>query len=254
MRHTYILLVAGSISLATASNLTMAAEQQTLEPWQLAEKTEVWDPEPPIVQAPAGPPPSDAIVLIGDGKALSQWQALKGGEPQWKVTGDTITVKPETGDIVSKQSFCDIQLHLEWKTPTDVAGKESQQRNNSGVFLQQRYEIQILDSYNNRTYANGQTGSVYKQTIPLANAMRPPGEWQVYDIIFQAPRFEGERLTRPGFVTVIHNGVLLQNHTEIQGSTEWIGPPSYKTHGCAPLQLQDHGNLVSFRNMWVRQL
>jgi hypothetical protein len=254
MRHTYILLVDGSMSLAAASNLAMAAEQQTLEPWQLAEKTEVWDPEPPIVQAPAGHPPSDAIVLIGDGKALSQWQALKGGEPQWTVSGETITVKPDTGDIVSKQSFCDIQLHLEWKTPTDVAGKESQQRNNSGVFLQQRYEIQILDSYNNRTYANGQAGSVYKQTIPLANAMRPPGEWQVYDIIFQAPRFEGESLTRPGFVTVIHNGVLLQNHTEIQGSTEWIGPPSYKTHGCAPLQLQDHGNLVSFRNMWVREL
>jgi hypothetical protein len=122
------------------------------------------------------------------------------------------------------------------------------------VFLQQRYEIQILDSYNNRTYANGQAGSVYKQTIPLANAMRAPGEWQVYDIIFQAPRFEGESLKKPGYVTVIHNGVLLQNHTEIQGSTEWIGPPSYKAHGCAPLQLQDHGNFVSFRNMWVREL
>ncbi len=165
-----------------------------------------------------------------------------------------MTVKPGTGDIKTKQSFCDIQLHFEWKTPTEVDGLEGQQRNNSGVFLQQRYEVQILDSYDNKTYPNGQAGSVYKQTIPLVNAMREPGEWQEYDIIFNAPEFDGDELVKPGFVTVLHNGVLVQNHTEILGKTEWIGPASYEAHGCAPLQLQDHSNPVNFRNIWVREI
>ena len=131
---------------------------------------------------------------------------------------------------------------------------QGQQRNNSGVFLQQRYEVQILDSYANQTYPNGQAASIYKQAIPLVNAMRPAGEWQYYDIIYKAPRFANERLISPAFITVIHNGVLVQNHVEIEGKTEWIGPPSYEAHGCEPLQLQDHGNLVSFRNIWVREL
>jgi hypothetical protein len=145
-------------------------------------------------------------------------------------------------------------LHFEWQVPQPSADMKGQQRNNSGIFFQQRYEVQVLDSYDNPTYSNGQAGSVYKQTIPLVNAMRPPQSWQVYDIIYQAPRFSGEKLTTPGYVTVLHNGVLVQNHTEIQGTTEWIGAPKYVAHDCAPLQLQDHGNLVSYRNMWVREL
>lgn len=219
----------------------------------MAQKTEVWEPVPALVSATEGQPPSDAIVLF-NGQDLSAWLALKGGEATWPVQNGSFTVKPGSGDIKTKQNFCDIQLHMEWKTPTDVEGLEGQQRNNSGIFLQQRYEIQVLDSFNNPTYANGQAASVYKQSIPLVNAMRPPGQWQYYDIIYTAPRFDQATLIKPAYVTVIHNGVLVQNHVEIQGKTEWIGAPSYKTHGCAPLQLQDHGNQVSFRNIWVREL
>ena len=220
---------------------------------KMAQKTEVWEPSPAIVSAPKGQIPSDAIVLF-NGAELSAWQALNGGKAPWVVQNDSFMVKPGSGDIITKQSFCDIQLHMEWKTPTDVEGLKGQQRNNSGIFLQQRYEIQVLDSYNNPTYANGQAASVYKQSIPLANVMRPAGEWQYYDIIYTAPRFDGATLSEPAYVTVMHNGVLVQNHVEILGKTEWIGAPSYKAHGCAPLQLQDHGNQVSFRNLWVREL
>ena len=229
------------------------AQQAEFEPWQKAEVTEIWQPTPAVVSAPAGLPPSDAIVLF-DGKNLSEWQALKGGDAQWTVKNGTLTVKPGSGDIVTKREFCDIQLHFEWQTPKPAADMQGQQRNNSGIFLQQRYEIQVLDSYNNPTYPNGQAGSVYKQTVPLVNATRAPGEWQTYDIIYQAPRFKGEMRSSAGHVTVLHNGVVVQNHTQIQGSTEWIGAPQNVAHGCAPLQLQDHGNLVSFRNIWVREL
>ncbi|MGO4891198.1 3-keto-disaccharide hydrolase [Flavobacterium sp. W21_SRS_FM6] len=239
--------------LASTSYITVYAEEKALEPWQEAEKTEVWSPVPPIVSTLPGQVPSDAIVLI-DSQNLDQWETLDGGVPEWTIDNGKVTVKPGTGDIKSKQAFCDVQLHMEWQVPQPSADMKGQQRNNSGIFFQQRYEIQVLDSYNNPTYSNGQAASVYKQTIPLANAMRPPQTWQVYDIIYKAPRFEGEKLSTPGYVTVIHNGVVVQNHTEIQGSTEWIGAPKYVAHGCAPLQLQDHGNLVSFRNMWVREL
>lgn len=244
-----LLSVAGTFLTGNAVN----AKKSELEPWQEAEKTEVWEPVPKVVSAPPLQPPSDAIILF-DGNDLSQWQSLDGSEASWPISGNVLTVKPGAGDIKTKDGFCDIQLHLEWKTPTEVDGMEGQQRNNSGVFLQQRYEVQILDSFDNLTYPNGQAGSVYKQTIPLVNAMRPPGEWQVYDIIFKAPRFDKGALTSPGYVTVIHNGVVVQNHTEIQGKTEWIGAPSYQAHGCEPIQLQDHGNLVSFRNIWLRKL
>lgn len=228
-------------------------QQDEAQRQKMAEKTEVWEPAPQVVSAPKGQPPSDAILLF-QGDDLNAWQALKGGAAPWTLASDSLTVKPGSGDIKTKQAFCDIQLHLEWKTPTDVEGMEGQQRNNSGVLIQQRYEIQVLDSYNSQTYANGQAASLYKQSIPLVNAMRPPGEWQDYDIIFTAPRFAGDQLSSPGYVTVMHNGVLVQNHVEIKGKTEWIGAPSYEAHGCAPLQLQDHGNLVSFRNIWVREL
>lgn len=221
--------------------------------YEASQKTEVWEPEPTAVSTREGQAPSDAVVLF-DGSGLDAWASVDGGDAAWNLEDSVLTVKPGTGDIRTRESFCDIQLHLEWKTPTDVDGLEGQQRNNSGVFLQERYEIQILDSYQNRTYSNGQAGSVYKQTIPLVNATRPPGQWQSYDIVFTAPRFNGDTLDTPGRVTVLHNGVLIQNNTEIQGTTEWIGPPSYSAHGCAPLRLQDHSNPVSFRNIWVRRL
>lgn len=253
MKTSKLVSLVSLLTLSAGFSLSIAAEEEKLTPSQQAEKTEVWQPVPKIITALPGQPPSDAVILI-DGKGLSQWETLKGDEPQWTVSEGKVTVKPGSGDIKTKQDFCDLQLHLEWQAPIPEAEMEGQQRNNSGIFLQQRYEIQILDSFDNRTYSNGQAASVYKQTIPLVNATRPPGHWQSYDIIYQAPRFEAEKLVTPAYVTVLHNGVLVQNHTEIKGSTEWIGAPSYKAHGCAPLQLQDHGNQVSFRNMWLREL
>lgn len=243
-------LVIGTMSSAS---LAVASDTQKLTREQQAAKTEVWEPVPPVVEARPGQPPSDAVVLF-DGSDLTAWQSVAGGAAAWTVEDGVLTVQPGTGDIATKQAFCDVQLHLEWQTPVDVSGQEGQQRNNSGVFLQQRYEVQILDSYNNKTYPNGQAGAIYKQHIPLVNAMRPPGEWQTYDILFNAPRFDGDTLIRPAYITVLHNGVVIQHHAEVQGTTEWIGAPAYSAHGCAPLQLQDHSNPVSFRNIWVREL
>jgi hypothetical protein len=241
------------IGMGTAISVYSLAQDEQAQREKMAQKSEVWEPVPVIVSALDGNMPSDAISLF-NGEDLSAWQGLDGGDAPWSVKGGSFTVKPASGDIKTKQSFCDIQLHMEWKTPTDVEGLKGQHRNNSGIFLQQRYEIQVLDSYNNPTYANGQAASVYKQSIPLVNVMRPAGQWQYYDIIYTAPRFDGSSLSKPAYVTVMHNGVLVQNHVEIQGKTEWIGAPSYEAHGCAPLQLQDHGNQVSFRNLWVRKL
>jgi hypothetical protein len=242
-------------ALVLACNVVHAVEEKPKEPWELAMETEVWEPVPPVVATPPNMPPADAIVLF-DGKNLDQWVSADENKPaEWIVGKNEFTVKSSTGDIKTKDSFCDVQLHLEWKSPTETAGKEGQGRGNSGVFLQERYEIQVLDSYENKTYPNGQAASVYKQVIPLVNASRGPGEWQTYDIIYMAPRFDNEgQLTSPATVTVLHNGVLVQNHVEIQGPTSWIGHPPYEAHGCAPLRLQDHGDPVSFRNIWVRKL
>ena len=252
MRHNRLATIAG-LALSMTALAACAAPQEKLEPWQQAQKTEVWEPVPEAVETPVGKAPSDAVVLF-DGTDLSAWESVKGGEAAWTLGGDTVTVKPGTGNIRTKQSFCDVQLHIEWRAPQPEEDMDGQKRNNSGVFFQERYEIQVLDSYQNKTYPNGQAASVYKQTIPLVNATRPSGEWQEYDIIFTAPKFAGEALESPGYVTVIHNGVVVQNHVEIQGTTEWIGAPKYKAHGCAPIQLQDHDNLVSFRNIWLREL
>ena len=217
--------------------------------------TEVWEPVPPVVVPGVYPaPPSDAIVLFGGGD-LSAWRHEDGRPARWTVTDGVFTVAPGTGDIVTRQTFGDVQLHLEWRAPTEIVG-EGQGRGNSGVFLMQKYEVQVLDSYRNRTYSNGQAASVYKQHIPLVNAMRPPGEWQTYDIIFTAPRFGADgAVTRPATVTVIHNGVLVQHHVTLRGPTVYIGEPEYEAHPARlPLQLQDHGNLVSYRNVWLREL
>ncbi len=220
-----------------------------------ADLTDKWEPVPPIVTPGNGTtPPSDAIVLF-DGTDMDQWEKPNGEPVGWKLEDGAMTVVKETGAIQSKQSFGDMQLHLEWRAPAEVVG-ESQDRGNSGVYIQNRYEIQILDCYENPTYVNGQTGSVYKQHIPLVNACRPPGKWQMYDIIYVAPRFkEDGSLFSPGTVTVLHNGVLVQNHVTIQGTTENVGLPLYKAHPLKqPILLQDHSNPVSFRNIWVREL
>ena len=222
--------------------------------WQ-PELTYKWEPVPPVVTPGDGTaPPSDAIILF-DGKNMDQWEKPDGEPVGWKLEEGVMTIVKGTGVIQTKQAFDDIQLHLEWRAPVEIEG-EGQERGNSGVYFQGRYEVQILDCYENTTYVNGQTGSVYKQHIPLANACRPPGEWQAYDIIFVAPRFkENGSLFSPATVTVLHNGVLLQNHVTIQGTTEHIGLPAYKTHPLKqPLLLQDHSNPVSFRNIWVREL
>jgi hypothetical protein len=222
----------------------------------IPEVTEVHEPVPPVVTPGQGTaPPSDAIVLF-DGSNLNNWQSSRNGDAaQWTVQNRVMTVAPGTGDIQTRQGFGDVQLHIEWRTPEVVKG-EGQGRGNSGVFFMGRYEIQVLDSYENHTYPNGQAASVYKQTIPLVNASRKPGEWQTYDIIFMAPRFnEQGRVTHPARVTVFHNGVLVQNNVEIWGDTQYIGLPTYTKHDDRlPLRLQDHGDLVSFRNIWIREL
>lgn len=207
----------------------------------------VW-PEPPVVDpGPVGGPPSDAIVLF-DGKDLSQWV----GGDRWKIEDGAAI--PSGGDIRTKQAFGDIQLHIEWATPEKVTGR-GQGRGNSGVYLMGKYEVQILDSWENPTYFDGQAGEIYKQSPPMVNASRKPGEWQTYDILFQAPRFEGDKLVQPAYITVLHNGVAIQHHFEIQGATSWATPPKYESHpDKLPILLQDHGNPVRFRNIWVREL
>jgi len=225
--------------------------------YEKSRATEVYAPVPAAVSVNNGVP-SDAVVLF-DGANLDKWEAVKGGAAAWKVAEGAVEATAGTGDIRTRESFCDVQLHVEWQTPTTVTGKdgktlEGQARNNSGVFLQERYEVQVLDSYQAATYTNGQAGSIYKQSVPLVNASKAPGEWQTYDIIYTAPKFDGKTLKSPGRVTVLHNGVLVQNNFEIKGPTAWIGKPPYEAHGCASIRLQDHGNPVKFRNIWVRGL
>jgi hypothetical protein len=212
--------------------------------------TEVWSPVPPVVRPGDGvAPPSDAIVLF-DGRDLSEWR-----EPRWKLEDGAVTVVAKTGSLVTRRAFGDVQLHIEWRTPA-VAEGEGQERGNSGIFLMERYEVQVLDSYENSTYVNGQAGSIYKQHAPLVNASRPPGEWQSYDILFEAPRFRADgSVERPATFTVLHNGILIHNHVEVKGTTTYIGEPKYEPHPAkAPLSLQDHGNPVSYRNIWIREL
>lgn len=247
---------------AMAPSLALA---QTTPAAQAPEATEQWQPVPKIITPGKQDsiPPSDAIVLF-NGHDLSQWESAKDhSTARWKVHDGVVTVDKPSGNIQTRQKFKNYQLHLEWKVPTNITG-EGQKRGNSGVFLastgpgDEGYELQVLDSFNNKTYVNGQAASIYKQTPPLVNAMRPPGEWQTYDIVWTAPVFATDgTLKSPAFVTVFHNGVLVQNHTELTGETFYIGKPKYKPYDTAPIKLQAHGDPsppISFRNIWVRPL
>lgn len=209
-------------------------------------------PQPPVVKP--GKVPSDAVVLFGGGD-LAGWQSVKTkGPAPWRVAGDYMEVVPKTGDIATSHHFGDCQLHLEWAAPSEVKG-ESQGRGNSGVFIMGLYEVQVLDCFDNPTYADGSTGAIYGQFPPLANACRAPGEWQSYDIIWFAPRFDGEKLTSPARITVLLNNILLHHNRELQGPTQHKQLAAYQPHPpTGPLRLQDHGDLVRFRNIWYRPL
>lgn len=239
--------------LGTGLSVSVLAQEKKVDPPAL---TEVWKPVPKLVTpgATASAAPSDAIILF-DGKDASAFIGDKGQPVKWKITEGRMTVEKGTGIITTKAAFGDCQLHIEWRSPEVVKGN-GQGRGNSGIFLMGRYELQVLDSYNNVTYSNGQAGSIYKQLIPLANASRKPGEWQTYDVVFMAPRFNEDGSVKiPANITVIHNGVLVQNHATIAGATQYIGAPAYEKHADKePLSLQDHGDAVSYRNIWIRNL
>ena len=255
MKRTFCLL---SLILILTGSLNAQAGDPKL--------TEVWTPVPKIVTPGAtnSDAPSDAIILF-DGKNLDEWVSVKDSKSpaEWTVADGVITVNKSKGNIQTKRTFTDYQLHIEWKIPSNITGSD-QARGNSGIFLastgagDEGYEIQVLDCYNNTTYVNGQTASIYKQSIPLANACKKPGEWQTYDIIWTAPRFNDDgTLKSPARVTALHNGVLVQNNFELKGVTKYIGTPEYKKHGASPIKLQAHGDPsepISYRNIWIREL
>jgi hypothetical protein len=248
--------------LIALSSALFAQQPSTAKP----EDTEIWQPEPKVVTpgATCAAAPSDAIILF-DGKNLDEWVSAqdRNAPAKWIVADGIITVDKKAGNIETKRTFKNYQLHIEWRVPENVTGT-SQARGNSGVFLASTgsgdagYELQVLDNYNNKTYVNGQAGSIYKQAIPLANPNRKPGEWQTYDVAWTAPVFNDDgSLKSPAYVTVFFNGVLVQNHFELKGETRYIGQPFYKKFDGAPIKLQAHGDpspSLSFRNIWVREL
>lgn len=223
------------------------------------EMTEFYEPEVRIIQPGLQPgmAPSDAIILFDGTDVNREWEDSEGKPTKWVLKDGALVCVKGSGVIQTKRKFKDVQLHIEWKSPSEVVG-DGQGRGNSGVYLQGLYEVQVLDSYNNRTYRQGQAGSMYKQYAPLVNACRKPGEWQTYDIIYTAPRFGSDSTTyfTPPRITVLHNGVLVQNNVSLRGPTLYIGIPEYsiKKHGAEPLVLQDHGNPVAYRNIWIREL
>ncbi|MBI1177462.1 DUF1080 domain-containing protein [bacterium] len=255
----------GVLSLLVAGSTSLLIAQNGVKKWT-AEETEFWKPEPPVVtpgNAATDSAPSDAVVLF-DGKDLDQWVVAGTQKPaEWTVQDGVMKVNKKGGNIETKRRFKDYQLHLEFRIPADIEGS-SQGRGNSGVFLASTgggdagYELQVLDNYNNKTYVNGMVGSIYKQAIPLANAARKPGEWQSYDVIWTAPRFNDDgSLKSPAYATVFFNGVLVENHFQLRGETVYIGKPRYRKYEDAPIKLQAHGDKsepISFRNIWARDL
>jgi len=255
------------LSLLGALALPLAAQQapSTATQKPRPEDTEVWEPVPRVV-APGtstNTAPADAVILF-DGKNLNEWVATKDKSPAlWTVADGVMTVNKKAGNIETKRTFRNYQLHLEWRIPEKISGT-GQGRGNSGLFLASTgpgdagYELQILDCYENKTYVNGQAGSVYKQSIPLVNACRKPGEWQTYDVVWIAPIFNADGSVKtPASVTALHNGVMIQNHFELKGETVYIGLPQYKKYDAAPIKLQSHGDPsepISFRNIWIRAL
>ena len=211
--------------------------------------------QPKVIDpAENGNPPSDAIILFENG-SLNKFESIEGGPATWDIDGDLFTVKPGAGNIHTKEHFGDMQLHIEWRTPEEDKDKEGQKNGNSGIYIMGKYEVQVLNSFINTTYPDGQAGAIYKQHPPMVNASRAPGEWQVYDIVFRAPRFSNDSTVKePGRLTVFHNGILIQYHAEIQGPTTAFNKnlPENATKG--PLMLQDHNNKVSYRNIWLRKL
>lgn len=242
-----ITLFFGSVSVSYAQDQEMSPEE-----------TEFYEPEVEVIESGDDifiDAPSDAIMLF-DGSNTDHWQSMNdGGDVEWEIEEDgALTVVEGTGGIETKESFGDVQLYIEWRSPMNME-HEGQDRGNSGIFLQSRYELQVLDAFENPTYINGMAGSIYKQTSPLVNPSKKPGEWETYNISFKAPRFNDDgSLQEPARITVIWNGVVVQNNTEIYGDTPYIGYPSYEEHGKAPLQLQDHNSRVSYRNIWIRPL
>jgi hypothetical protein len=241
---------------ALACALSAAAGDKALPP---PEATEVWQPVPAKVDAPANGVPSDAKVLFA-GTDTGAWEHAEaktedGRAVRWKVVDGALVVTPGSGDIRTREAFGDVQLHLEFRTLAQPTG-QGQGASNSGVFLMERYELQVLDSYRNTTYVNGQAAAVYKQYPPLVNASRPPGEWQSYDVLFLAPRFAPDgSVLAPARMTVLHNGVLVQHDVALRGPTVYQGQPKYEAHAAQlPLRLQDHGDQVAFRNIWIRPL
>jgi hypothetical protein len=258
IQYSRFLALAALMAAATAVFAQQAGKAKP-------EDTEVWQPVPKKVTpgATCTAPPSDAIVLF-DGKNLDQWIDVKDKSPaKWKVAGGVMTVNKSAGNIETKEKFRDYQLHIEWKVPADITGS-GQARGNSGVFLASTgagdggYELQVLDSYTNKTYVNGMAGSLYKQAIPLVNPSRKAGEWETYDVVWTAPRFNDDgSLKSPAYATVFFNGVLVENHFELKGETLYIGKPFYKKYDTAPIKLQAHGDKsepISYRNIWVRKL
>lgn len=269
-KASYFLLAAmlfGSFALCQQTDSLRAKQVQDSLNAIKAKATEFYSPEPPVVTPGAnyGEPPSDAVILF-NGKDLDEWVDARDTtqSAKWTVADNVITVNKSVGDIQTKRRFTDYQLHIEYRIPSYITGS-GQARGNSGIFLASipegaagGYELQVLDNYNNKTYVNGQVGSMYKQAIPLANASRKPGEWQTYDVVWTAPRFNNHGLLQSlARVTVFHNGVLVQNNTYLLGDTPYIGLPSYHVHGAAPIRLQMHGDKsepISYRNIWVRVL
>ena len=263
-----VLIAATAPGLTQQSTAPQSVEKQaaTKPVSPKPQDTEVWEPVPKVVTPGStdAAPPSDAIVLF-DGKDLNEWVSAQDGSPaKWIVANGVLTVNkaPGVGNIQTKRTFKNYQLHIEWKIPENVTGTD-QARGNSGVFLASTgpgdagYELQVLDSYNNKTYVNGQAGSIYKQGIPLVNPNRKPGEWQTYDVVWTAPTFNADdSLKTPAYVTVLFNGILVQNHFELKGQTLYVGQPFYKKYDTAPIKLQahgDHSEPISFRNIWIRE-